>query len=319
MTGEVFPAGSVKLIPRLLDPSGRDTDGVTLQFPDPSTIPVPTIVPDPSRRVTIAQISPVPDRVGVVSFVRVIPPVEVCPLRVAIDGALGATVSIWIERESGVLIFPVGSVAVIVTGFDPSGSAEDGVNVQLPEASVVTVPIVVHEAFFISIVLFASAVPTIVGVVSAVRYGALISPPTLVTFGERGRRESIFIVRGVGVLVFPAISVIVTLSTFNPSGSTDDGVNDQLPDPLTLPVPSTVPEALITINIDPDSPVPEIVGVVSFVRELVTGATIVGAIGAVVSIVNVVDTGDPVFPAPSVRVTAYVVDPSMSGVLGVNE
>jgi hypothetical protein len=107
--------------------------------------------------------SPVPLMVGVLSLV--IRPF----VGLAIVGAVGAVVSIWIGSVRTGETFPVASVDVAVREFSPSGRGDDGVNDQLPDPSAVTVPRVTPEAFFISTVLFASAVPVMVGVESLVR------------------------------------------------------------------------------------------------------------------------------------------------------
>ena len=84
----------------------------------------------------------------------------------------------------------------------------------------------VPEPSRISTVEFASAVPVIVGVVSLVRYGAIVSVATLEMTGTDGARESMVKVVAVGVLVFPTVSVRVTLYVVDPSGRGDDGVNE---------------------------------------------------------------------------------------------
>jgi hypothetical protein len=107
--------------------------------------------------------SPVPLMVGVLSLVM-------RPfVGLAIVGAVGAVVSIWIGSVRTGETFPVASVDVAMREFSPSGSRVVGVNDQLPDPSAVTVPRVTPEAFFISTVLFASAVPVMVGVESLVR------------------------------------------------------------------------------------------------------------------------------------------------------
>jgi hypothetical protein len=73
------------------------------------------------------------------------------------------------------------------------------------------------------------------------------------------------------------------------------------------------------VNTDPGSPVPLIVGVESHVVLPLIGHVIVRGGGAAVSIVNIVLVGTLVFPAISVVVTLIVLDPSGSGVVGVNE
>jgi hypothetical protein len=235
----------------------------------------------------------------------------------AIDGTLGTVESITTGRESGRDIFPAGSTAVTVRLLAHSGSGVVGVNVQFPDISTSAVPRVVPDASLITTVLPGSAVPTIVGVVSLVRYVGVVSPATLDTIGDAGRRESIVNTVAVGALVFPAVSVRMTEKVFDHSGSGVVGV--KLYDPVgdTTPVPMTVSEAFLTVNILLGSPVPVRVGVVSLVRELLAGVVMPGATGTVVSTTNVVALGVLVFPAVSMRVTEKVLDPSGSGVVGV--
>jgi hypothetical protein len=94
-----------------------------------------------------------------------------------------------------------------------------------------------------------------------------------------------------------------------------------LPDPSTVPVAMTAPEAFRIVNTDPGSPVPLIVGVESFVKyEGVTSPpalVIVGVVGRRESIVNTVVVGVLVLPAMSTSVTLYVFDHSGRGVVGV--
>ena len=201
----VFPAGSVILTLIVLDHSGREVVGVNVYVPSPATVPVPRVFPDPSVIVNVDPGSPIPLIVGVESLVR-------RPLvGLAIIGVAGAVVSTVTEIFCGVLVFPVESVAVTERVFTHSGSAVDGVNVQLPDPSAVTVPSVFPDPSCISTVEFASAVPVIVGVVVFVRYGVVISPATFEMTGAEGTRESIVNVVTVEVLVFPAGSVVVTL------------------------------------------------------------------------------------------------------------
>jgi hypothetical protein len=176
--------------------------------------------------------SPVPLIVGVVSLVM-------RPLvGFAMVGADGAVVSIVTEIGIARLVLPVASIDVAERLFTPSGRGDDGVNVQFPDPSAVTVPSVFPDPSFISTVLFGSAVPAMVGVVSLVRYGFVVSPMMIVEFGSPvptidcvdpvdeytelvspatleitgavGGRESMVNTVAVGVLVFPARSVRVT-------------------------------------------------------------------------------------------------------------
>jgi hypothetical protein len=148
--------------------------------------------------------SPVPLIVGVVSLVM-------RPLvGFAMVGADGAVVSIVTEIGIARLVLPVASIDVAERLFTPSGRGDDGVNVQFPDPSAVTVPSVFPDPSFISTVLFGSAVPAMVGVVSLVRYGFVVSPATLEITGAVGGRESMVNTVAVGVLVFPARSVRVT-------------------------------------------------------------------------------------------------------------
>jgi hypothetical protein len=129
----------------------------------------------------------------------------------AIVGVDGAVVSMMIGIGVAGLVFPAVSVDVTERVFIPSGRGVVRVKLQLPELSAVTVPIVAQDAFFISTVELASAVPEIVGVVSFVRYELVVSPATFEITGAVGGRESTVNTVAVGVLVFHARSVRVTL------------------------------------------------------------------------------------------------------------
>ena len=104
--------------------------------------------------------SAVPLIVGVVSLVVVVP--------VDIVGCAGFVVSTVILTVPDVAdTLPAASVAVTVKEYDPSARSDDGVTEKLPLPSVVAVPI--DDPLLIRlIVLFASAVPLILGVVSLV-------------------------------------------------------------------------------------------------------------------------------------------------------
>jgi hypothetical protein len=145
----------------------------------------------------------------------------------------------------------------------------------------------VPEAFLTVNILLGSPVPVRVGVVSLVRE---LLAGTVIP-GATGAVVSTTNVVAVGVLVFPAVSVRVTEKVFDPSGSGVVGV--KLYDPVgdTTPVPMTVPEAFLTVNILLGSPVPVRVGVLVARSEPESGDAMVGAPGAIVSIVNVVVAG----------------------------
>jgi hypothetical protein len=81
-------------------------------LPDPSVIPVPITVPDPSVSVMSVLISPIPVIVGVESVVKN-GPMRSPPILVIV-GATGASVSIVRENGAAELTFPDGSVLVIV-------------------------------------------------------------------------------------------------------------------------------------------------------------------------------------------------------------
>jgi hypothetical protein len=294
---EVFPAASVVVTLIVLDPSGSGVVGVKLYDPVGDTTPVPMRAPEASRMVNTDPGSQVPLMVGVLSLVR-------SPfVGLAIVGVAGAVVSICIGRKRGELVFPAISVVVAEREFSHSARGDEGVKLQLPDPSAMTVPSVLPDASFISTVLFASAVPVMAGVESLVRYVGVVSPATLLTVGVAGGRESMRRVTEADGEIFPAISVVVIERVLEPSGRGVVGVNDQLPDPSTVPVPRIVPHAFRTMKKVFASPVPVRVGVVSERRELLVGVEIEGATGAVVSTVKLVVTGAVVLFAPSVRVT----------------
>jgi hypothetical protein len=81
---------------------------------------------------------------------------------------------------------------------------------------------------------------------------------------------------------------------------------------MRLPTPSR------SVKIEPGSPVPFSVGVVSLVTDPGVGLAIVAETGAVVSIVN--ETGEDTVGLPAVSVTVRVIvwTPSISGTIGVH-
>lgn len=299
---DIFPAISVAVSERVWTPSGSTIVGMSEYEPEASTMAVARIVPDPSFMVIVSPGVPEPVMVGVASAVAngaVASPPTV-PGR---DGGTGGVVSNVTRSVVDELTLPVASVDVAVRLLIPSARGEDGVNIQFPEASAIVVPIVVPDAFFISTVLLASAVPVIVGVVVLVRYGLVVSHATFETTGADGTRESMMRMTGADVLVLPTVSVVVTERVLDPSGSGAAGVNIQFPEPSTVPVPRTALPVPVIVKIVFASPVPVRVGVVSEMRELLMGVAIVGTTGAVVSTVKVVTTPGVVLPAISVRVT----------------
>jgi hypothetical protein len=164
--------------------------------------------------------SAVPLIVGVLSLVRR------ALVGLAIVGAVGESVSTTTERVCAELVFHAASVAVIESILAHSERGDDGVNTQFPDPSAVTVPSVFPDPSCISTVLFASAVPVMVGVVSLVRYGALVSPATFEITGVDGVVESIERVTEAVVLEFPTASVSTTLKVLDPSGRETIGVNE---------------------------------------------------------------------------------------------
>jgi hypothetical protein len=167
-------------------------------------VPVPRVLPDPSVMVNTDPGSQVPLMIGVVSFVMR------AGVGLAIDGASGAVESITIGRELGRDAFPIGSVAVAVRLLAHSGNGDARVRLQLPDPSTVATPRVFSDPSSISTVDPGSAVPAMVGVVSLVRYGLVVSPATFEITGAIGERESTANTVAVEVLVFPARSVRVT-------------------------------------------------------------------------------------------------------------
>lgn len=133
-------------------------------------------------------------------------------------GELGAVVSIVnVVRVVGEM-FQAGSVAVALMVVLPSGSPTVGVNVQFPLASAIAVPMRVPSASVMVTVDPGSAVPVTVGVLSIV-----VLPLTgLVMLGAEGADVSTLNVVVTGPVVFPALSVSVTLMEFDPSGSAGD-------------------------------------------------------------------------------------------------
>jgi hypothetical protein len=309
-TGEVLPAVSVAVAFTACAPSGSGVGVVRVQLPDPSAIVVvPSGVPS-MLTVTALFASAVPEIVGVVSFV------DDPSAGVTTTGASGGVVS-----TVNVLVFDTGdvlpavSVAVAFTVCAPSASGVGAVRVQLPDASaVVVVPSGLPSMLTVT-VLFASAVPETVGVLSFV-----VDPFAGVTTTGAGGG----VVSMVNVLVFetgdvlPTASVAVAFTVCEPSARGVGTTSVQFPDPSAVAVvPSGVP-SMLTVTVLFASAVPETVGVLSFVVDPFAGVTTTGAGGGVVSIVNGTSAvAGPVVPA-TVCVALTVCDPSARGVVGVN-
>ena len=85
-------------------------------------------------------------------------------------------------------------------------------------------------------------------------------------------------------------------------------------DVSTISVPSTD-----TVTVDPGTPVPVTVGVLSVIVEPLAGAVMTGAGGAVVSTVKVTSSASEVLPAGSVCVADAVCSPSDNAVVGVTD
>lgn len=244
--------------------------------------------------------------VSAVVYVDVVsPPIDV-------REPVGIPESIVILIRDGVDVLPTLSVAVIESVCTPSGSVVVGVNIQFPEASAGVVPSVFPELSLMVIVLPGSAVPDISGVLSAVAYGRLVSPPTDVTTGEIGAVVSIVnaIVSGVPVLPIASTGVITTF--WIPSERAVLGVHDQLPELSATAVQTGVPPLVVTVMVAPDSAVPMKSGVVLVVVDPPTGVESVGAAGAVESIVNTTESEGDILPRVSISITDAVCVPSES-------
>ena len=121
-------------------------------------------------------------------------------------------------------VLPTASEAVTVAWMAPSGSAAEGVTLQLPEASAVVVKItsatpspLVSKATVT--LLPASALPVKVGVLSLVIWFASV--------GAAGARVSIVRLRVVLALVLPELSVTLTVAVVVPCGKALAGVTLQ--------------------------------------------------------------------------------------------
>jgi hypothetical protein len=147
-----------------------------------------------------------------------------------------------------------------------------------------------------------SAVP--VRVRAPVFAGDGIEESTGVTGSTVSTEKEVFL----GEDVLPAVSVRVVVIVDDPCGRAVDTVAEKVPDAETMPEARIVPLALVIWNVDPGSPVPEIVGVVVATVDPDVGDVMTGMDGAEVStgvepIVNVTVASADVLPLISVAST----------------
>ena len=130
-------------------------------------------------------------------------------------------------------------------------------------------------------VLFASAVPVTVGVVSLV----LLPFAGVSTTGAGGGVVStVKVLILESTLVLPSASAAVALTVCDPSINDGIAVNVQLPAPSAVVMPADAPSKN-TVTVLPASAVPVTVGVLSLVLLPFAGVSTTGAAGAVLSTV----------------------------------
>ena len=164
-------------------------------------------------------------------------------------------------------VLPAGSVAVTEIALSPSANAAAGVALQLPSAATV-VASTVPPGSVTRIVSPAVPVPEIFGLAKLVMLSPRVPESVVgsrIAVGAAGALVSTVMVRLVAVEVLPAASVAVTVSALAPVANGTVGVTDHVPPAETVAC-STVPPGSVTRMTSPAVPVPEIVGVVSFVR-----------------------------------------------------
>ena len=211
---------------------------------------------------------------------------------------MGGVISIVIK--SGVdeaEILPSESVDVTVIELTPSLSSDDDVIEKFPSTSVTAVSPVLIPLIERFIILSASDVPSIVGVVS------FVVAVVVVIDGAIGAVVSISIVNPADSAdSFPAASVDLTVIKLFPSSS--DEVGDIAKFPLLLDKTESPVFSPLTYRVTRllASALPTISGVVSFVNSVVV--VIDGVLGAVVSIsiINPSDAADS-FPNTSEALT----------------
>ena len=130
---EICPTSSVRVILKVVTPSGKSEVGINEYSPKTFTTHVPTSAQEPSVMVNIVPASPVPEIVGVVS--GIVP----LTIGVRITGLLGVIVSTSRLEVRGVLSFPTLSIAKICKGVDPSRSVVSIID-QFPDISTAPVP-----------------------------------------------------------------------------------------------------------------------------------------------------------------------------------
>ena len=320
---DTLPALSVAVAVMLCEPSAN-AEAVMLQLPLPSAVTLPTVPATELASVTVLPASAVPVKVGVVSLVILSvsdSPVSDPAARSGADGAAGLPVSIEIARPADAAeTLPAASVAVIVIVCAPSLSVE-AVMLQLPLPSAVALPTVPATELPSVTVLPASAVPVNVGVLSLVTLSVLELPESdplarSGAAGVAGTDASIATANAEDALeTLPAASVAIAVMLWVVSLS-KPAVNDQLPLPSAVVVPSVPLTELITVTVLLASAVPVNVGVVSLVTLSVeelpvsdaaerSGAD--GAAGAVVStVINSPADAAEVLLAASVAVAVMV-------------
>ena len=170
-----FPAASVAFTV-MLAPCAR-VELIIVQLPELSAVALPIWVV-PSNSLIRLFASAVPVKVGVASLVILSvleAPLSEAAIRSGADGALGAVVSIVIDKaDDATLTLPAASVAFAVMLCTPFARVELVID-QLPEPSAVAVPIRVVPSNSVT-VLFASAVPLNVGAVTLVILSVLELP-----------------------------------------------------------------------------------------------------------------------------------------------
>ena len=207
--------------------------------------------------------------------------------------------------------FQTRSAATTFSVFDPSTSAGDISQDQLPKPPTVVVH-VSQSGPVTTIVAHTSPVHVTVGVVSLT-----YQPPVgEVITGAAGETVSTVIFTMAGVFVFPARSVATILRAFPPSANAGDISQDQLPEASTVVVHVSQSGPVTTI-VAHTSPVHVMVGVVSFVELASIGAITIRGVGAVESTVKVVVAIGDTLPAASVVVTFSVLLPSGRATVGV--
>src|SRR5206468_984490 len=153
--------------------------------------------------------------------------------RAGVGGAGGAAVStVSVRAADADDVLPLASVAVAVSVWLPSPRSVVGVKLQTPLASAVAVPSEVVPSRTVT-VLFASAVPVMVGVASLVWLSPCV-PVSLAaaSVSPVGAAAAVSMVNARdadAVEVLPAASAAVAVSAWLPSPSADAGVKFQAP------------------------------------------------------------------------------------------